>query len=135
MTLPSVTVRYRPEQNGYEAILDGVSLGTFPKEIDATMAGHRARLDDLDDASPPHLALLGADLHLAFQITDLRPMPAPVPQQYSTTPLEALTATLILLNRNWLRATLAGRHTDAQQIEAHEACVRAQIHTRLSANK
>ena len=133
MPLPSTTVRYLPEQNRYEALLEGASLGTFPKEIEATMAGHRARLQDLDDAPPP-LAVLGADLHLAFQITDLRPMPAPVPQQYIAPPLEPLTATLILLNRNWLRATLAGRHADAQQIEAHEQCVRAQIHARLSAN-
>ncbi len=134
MALPSTNVRYLPDQNRYEAILDGVSLGTFPKEIEATMAGDRVRLQDLDDAPPPPLAVLRADLHLAFHITDLRPMPAPVPQQYIATPLEALTATLILLNRNWLRATLAGRHADAHQIAAHEQCVRTQIHARLSAN-
>ncbi len=134
MPLPITSVRYRADEQRYEAIVDGVSLGTFPKEIDATMACHRVRLQDLDAPPPPPLTVLGCDRQLAVQITDIRPMPAPMPQQYSTTPLEALTATLILLNRNWLRATLAGRHADAQQIAAHEQSVRTQIHARLSAN-
>jgi len=51
-----------------------------------------------------------------------------------TQSIKDLTALLIVLNRGWLRATLAGRHADAQKIVNQEQSIRQQIAQLVSAN-